>query len=101
MTGLSAVLSPASRQALAEAALVLGHAQGFIYVPVLVSSERAGALAMDMLQPALPAQSFRVPWPLPHPHTDHQEAIEQHTQTDLQAVLTALDEATRRLPPGP
>jgi hypothetical protein len=100
MNSPAAPLTPASQQALAEAALVLEHAQGFVYVPVLVQSERAGALAMEMLRPALKAELFRVPWPLPQPHTDDPEEAQRRVQADLQAVVSALDGATRRLPAG-
>ena len=47
MNSTTTTLTPASQQALAEAALVLQHAQGFVYLPMLVQSERAGALAME------------------------------------------------------
>ena len=100
MNNPAAPLTPASQQALAEAALVLEHAQGFVYVPVLVQSERAGALAMEVLRPALKAELFRVPWPLPQPHTDDPEEAQRRVQADLQAVVSALDGATRRLPAG-
>jgi len=100
MNSPAATLTPASQQALAEAALVLEHAQGFVYVPVLVQSERAGALAMEVLRPALKAELFRVPWPLPQPHTDDPEETQRRVQADLQAVVSALDGATRLLPAG-
>ena len=100
MNNPAAPLTPASQQALAEAALVLEHAQGFVYVPVLVQSERAGALAMEVLRPSVKAELFRVPWPLPQPHTDDPEEAQRRVQADLQAVVLALDGATRRLPAG-
>ena len=98
MNAPTATLTPASQQALAEAALVLEHAQGFVYVPILVPSERAAALAMDQLQTALPAQTFRLPWPLPQAHTDDPQEAERRLQADLQTVVAALDDATHRLP---
>lgn len=100
MNNPAATLTPASQQALAEAALVLQLAQGFVYLPLLVQSERAGALAMEQLRPALRAEPFRVPWPLPQPHTDDPALAEQRVQDELQALLSALDGASHRLPAG-
>ncbi len=100
MNSPAALLTLASQQALAEAALVWEHAQGFVYVPVLVQSERAGALAMEVLRPVLKARLFRVPWPLPQPHTDDPDEAQRRMQADLQAVRQALDDATHRLPAG-
>ena len=100
MNSPAALLTLASQQALAEAALVWEHAQGFVYVPVLVQSERAGALAMEVLRPVLKARLFRVPWPLPQLHTDDPDEAQRRMQADLQAVRQALDDATHRLPAG-
>ena len=100
MNSPAALLTLASQQALAEAALVWEHAQGFVYVPVLVQSERAGALAMEVLRPVLNARLFRVPWPLPQLHTDDPDEAQRRMQADLQAVRQALDDATHRLPAG-
>ena len=100
MNSPAALLTLASQQALAEAALVWEHAQGFVYVPVLVQSERAGALAMEVLRPVLKARLFRVPWPLPQPHTDDPDQAQRRMQADLQVVRQALDDATHRLPAG-
>lgn len=100
MNSPASTLTPASLQALAEAALVLEHAQGFLFLPLLVQSERAGAMAVDRLRSALKAEPFRVPWPLPQAHADNPEELEKRVQSDLQAVLSSLDGATRRLPSG-
>lgn len=100
MKSPAATLTPASLQALAEAALVLEHAQGFLFLPLLVQSERAGAMAVDRLRSALKAEPFLVPWPLPQAHTDNSDESERRALSDLQAVLSALDVATRRLPSG-
>ena len=93
-------LTPATRQALAEAALVLQHAQGFVFLPLLVSSERAAVQAWEWLHPALGQQAFRVPWPVGPHATGHPARQQGDVQADVQAVLNALDAATSRLPHG-
>ena len=93
-------LTPASQQAVAEAALVLQHTQGFVYLPILVPSERAGALVLEQLRPALKAELFQVPWPLPPAHTNDLAPTDQRITTDLQTLVDALDNASRRLPAG-
>lgn len=100
MNGQGAALTPASRQALAETALLLQHAKGFIFLPLLVQSERAGALALELLRPALSTDPYRVAWPLSPAHEDDEALREARAQADLAALLQTLDDATLRLPPG-
>jgi hypothetical protein len=93
-------LTPASQQAVAEAALVLQQTQGFVYMPILVPSERAGALVLERLRPALKTEPFQVPWPLPQAHTNDLAEADRRIATDLQNLVDALDNASRRLPAG-
>ncbi len=93
-------LSAASYTALAEAALILQHAKGFVFLPLLVPSERAGVLAMERLRPALKRDPFRISWPAPTGYIATESVAQKQTLADLAAVLQSLDEATHRLPHG-
>lgn len=97
----AAELSPNAQRELQAAAVLLRATHGFLFLPLLVESERAAAAALAFLQAQLGAAIYPVAWPvevLPTPEA------KSDTPSQLPALrialLSNLDDAIAKLPPN-
>jgi len=93
-------LSPQAQRELQAAAVLLRATHGFLFLPLLVESERAAAAALAFLQAQLGAAMYPVAWPVEVLPTS--EAMSD-TPSQLPALrialLSNLDDAIAKLPP--
>ena len=94
----AAQLDPQASASLSEASVLLQNTTGFMYLPIFAESERAAALALAQLRPAMPGEPYRVA--LPALRAAGLDAAQQQSELeqDQNQLLTRLDEAIRKLP---
>ncbi len=90
LTQPAPLLTSSAVSALQAVVVLLRATRGFMFLPLLVQSERAAAIGLDFLQSQVSAQFYTVSWPL--------EAGTEVTDQRLQ-LLVNLDEAIGKLPP--
>ena len=94
-------LSPNAQRELQAAAVLLRATHGFLFLPLLVESERAAAAALAFLQAQLGATMYPVAWPVEVLPTSEAKPDTPSQLPALRiALLGNLDDAIAKLPPN-
>lgn len=94
-------LSPQAQRELQAAAVLLRATHGFLFLPLLVESERAAAAGLAFLQAQLGATMYPVAWPVEVLPTSEATPDTPSQLPALRiALLGNLDDAIAKLPPN-
>lgn len=94
-------LSPQAQRELQAAAVLLRATHGFLFLPLLVESERAAAAGLAFLQAQLGTQMYPVAWPVELFPTSEATTDTPNQLPALRiALLSNLDDAIAKLPPN-
>ena len=94
-------LSPNAQRELQAAAVLLRATHGFLFLPLLVESERAAAAALAFLQAQLGTQMYPVAWPVElFPTSEATTDMPNQLPALRIALLSNLDDAIAKLPPN-
>ena len=94
----AAQLDPQAVASLNEASVLLQNTTGFMYLPVFAESERAAALALAQLRPAMISEPYRIAWPALRAATLDAKKQKSELDQDQKQLLAGLDEAIHKLP---